>query len=162
MERDTWIRICKRGKKQKMIIREILEADWNIDTLNITVRDKKTTKYIMRYCIGKDVKAGKSEKFMYESKCGNVYGNAGMNTLYMDKIIQHFQLKNLPLSKIGLKGVLTEKVPKELLELSVIQMSPYCRGNADGLHGYYFECYVDNWGGIAGENKQIEMVLEND
>lgn len=140
-----------------MIIQEILEADWDVDRLDITVRDKETTKYIMRYCIGKDVKAGKSEKFMYESECGNVYVDAGKNTLYMDRVIQHCQLKNLPLTRIGLKGVLIEKIPKELMGLQVEKMMPYGGGNSDGLHGYYLDCYVDSWGGIAGENKQMEL-----
>lgn len=25
------------------------------------------------------------------------------------------------------------------------------------LHGYRFECYVDYWNGIEGENKQIDL-----
>lgn len=142
-----------------MLIREILEADNNVSRLYITVREKESLKYIMRYCIGKGVKRGKSEKFMYESECGTVYGNAGMNTLYMDRIIQHYQLDNVPLSKIGLKGVLTERIPKEIMNLPVTYMSPRDAGYSDGLHGYSFECNVDNWCGIPGENKQMEIEL---
>lgn len=44
--------------------------------------------------------------------------DAGKNTLYMDRIIQHYQLENLPGLQVGVRG------------------------------------------GIAGENKQIEMEIE--
>ena len=37
-----------------MTIREVLNADWTVDRVDITVRDRETTKYIMRYCIGRD------------------------------------------------------------------------------------------------------------
>lgn len=142
-----------------MVINEILEADCDVDRLYITVREKETSKYIMRYCIGKGMKPGKGERFAYESECGNVYEDAGKNALYMDRIIQHYQLENLPGSQVGVRGVITKKIPKELLSLPVTYISPCGCGYSHGLHGYSIECYVDNWGGIAGENKQIEIEL---
>ena len=40
-----------------MTINDIIQADWHIDQLDIIVRDASTSKYIMRYCIGR-CKAG--------------------------------------------------------------------------------------------------------
>ena len=140
-----------------MTINDLLQADWNIDKLDITVRNASTTRYIMRYCIGRDVKPGRSERFHYESECGDVYRTSGMSTLFMNRIIQHCQLPNLPQNRIGLRGVLEKEIPRELLELSVTHMSPYDCGHSNDLHGYRLNCYVNSWNGIPGENKQISL-----
>lgn len=139
-----------------MTIREVLKADWDVDRIDITVRDAKTTKYIMRYCIGRDVEAGRSERFLYESECGDVYGSSGMRTLYIKRIIQQCQLPDLLKSQPVLRGVLDKEIPKELLELTITSMKPYHCGWSNGLHGYRFDCYVDSWNGILGENIRIE------
>jgi len=142
-----------------MTIQEVLTADWNIDRISVLVRERQTTKYIMRYCIGRDVEAGRSERFHQETAAGNIYINSGMKTLYIRRIIQHCQLKNLPKSKIGLRGILDKEIPKELRALAINQMNPYHCGWSDDLHGYSFTCYVDTWNGINEENKQIELEL---
>jgi len=139
-----------------MTIRDVLNADWSVSRINVTVREKDTTKYIMRYCIGQDVKEGLSEKYMYQAENGGyVYANSGLKTLYLNRIIQHCQLNNVAKSKIGLRGILEKEIPKELIDLEVDVMSPYGLGYSDELHGYRFICYVDAWYGISGENKQI-------
>ena len=140
-----------------MTINDIIQADWNIDQLDITVRDASTTKYIMRYCIGRDVKPGRSERFRYEAECGDVYGTSSMSTLFINRIIQHCQLPNLPQNRVGLRGVLDKEIPKELLELPIWYMVPINCGHAHELHGYRLECNVNSWNGIPGEARQISL-----
>lgn len=138
-----------------MTIRDVLEADWTIDEIDITVRDKES-RYIMRYRIGRDVKPGNSMRFDFQSELGEVYNDSGMKTLFMKRIIQFRQQEKIPKGKEGCVGVLLNKIPNEILELKVEYMSPYKYGRSDGMHGYYFTCHVDTWSGIPGENKQME------
>lgn len=144
-----------------MTVREVLETDWTVDRIEVTVREKNTTKYIMQYRIGRNVDAGKSERFAYESDAGDVYENAGMKVLVMKKIIQYRQKSKKPQGKEMCVGVILQEIPKEILELSVYYMSPYHCGYSNEMHGYRFECYVNSWAGIPGENKQIEFNESN-
>ena len=140
-----------------MTIREVLEADWNVDKIDVTVREIETTKYVMGYRIGRDVKPGRSERFLYEAEVGDVYGEQGMKTLFINRIIQFYQLKDKPQGKGMCRGVLIKEIPKELLDLTVDSMSPYDCGWSNDLHGYRFCCNVDQWSGIQGETKQVEL-----
>lgn len=145
-----------------MTIREVLNADWNVDKIAVTVRDAATSKYIMQYCIGRDVEAGRSERFLYETPIGDMHSyGSGMKVLYMNRIIQHCQLENLPANRTGLRGVLEKEIPKEILDLPVHIMKPYDCGKSSELHGYCFDCYVNTpWPGIDGEYEQIQLELE--
>lgn len=143
-----------------MTVREVLDADWTVDEIDVTVRNRESSRYIMRYCIGRDVKAGRSQRFDYESELGDVYNDSGMRTLFIKRIIQFRQQEKKPQGKEMCVGVLFNKIPKEILELKVSHMYPYKCGRSDGNHGYYFVCYVDEWSGIPGENKQIELKLD--
>lgn len=143
-----------------MTVQEVLEADWHVSEIDITVRKKESSKYIMEYCIGRDVKPVRSQRFWYESKLGDIYKTSGMSVLYMKRIIQFRQLEKKPQGKEMCVGVLDKEIPKELLGLTVEQMLPYCLGHADGLHGYRFECYVDSWNGIPGEYEQLSIDLQ--
>ena len=140
-----------------MTIKDVLDADWNVDKVDITVRDRETTKFIMRYCIGRDVKPGRSQRFAYEAESGDVYDSSGMKTLFMKRIIQFRQLPKKPQGKEMLVGVVDNAIPVQLLGLEVYSMNSYDCGHSDDMHGYYFECYVDAWGGIPGEDKQITL-----
>ncbi|WP_343250599.1 hypothetical protein [Diplocloster hominis] len=138
-----------------MTIREVLEADCNVGRIEVTIRSRETTKYIMRYCIGQDVRPAISETLIYGSKCGDVYSDAEMNTLYIRQTINHYQI-----SQLRGKGVIIKNIPTELLELSVGRMSPCYFGWSDGLHGYHFDCFVDTWNGIRGEYEQLTLDLD--
>lgn len=142
-----------------MTIREVLKSDWDVDKIDVTVREKETTKYIMRYCIGKDVGTGKSERFLYEAEIGDVYGEPKSKTLYINRIIQFYQLEDKPQGKGMCRGVLIKEIPKELLDLAISHMLPYDCGWSHELHGYRFTCNVDNWIGISGETKQEVLEL---
>lgn len=144
-----------------MTIHEILDADWTVDRIEVTVRERETTRYIMKYCIGRDVKPGRSQRFAYEAECGDVYKNFGMKTLFIKRIIQFRQLEAKPQGKEMCVGVLLEEIPKEILALTIGHMSPYHCGSSDEMHGYRFECYVDAWLGIPGENMQIALELKD-
>lgn len=140
-----------------MKIRDVLIADWNVDRIDVTVRERETTKYIMRYCIGRDVKPGLSERLCYEVEAGDLYGNSSIKTLYINRIIQFFQQDNKPQGKGMCRGILEKEIPKEIMELEIEYMVPYHCGGSDELHGYCFDCYVDAWSGIPGETKQMEL-----
>ena len=140
-----------------MIIRDVLSADWNVDRIEVTVREKESTRYIMSYCIGRDVEAGRSQHFAYETEIGDVYDSSGMKTLFIPRIIQFRQLPKKPQGKEMCVGVLEKEIPVEILNLPVESMYPYHCGYSDEMHGYHFECYTDAWSGIPGENKQIEF-----
>lgn len=142
-----------------MKIREVLDADLTVDKIDVTVRDKQTTKFIMRYCIGRDVQPGRSERFLYETELGDVHGGGGMNTLYMSRVIQYRQQEKKPQGKEMCVGVLLGNIPKEILELPVEYMHPYDCGYSDEMHGYRIDSYVDAWSGIPGETKQMELEL---
>lgn len=145
-----------------MTIREVLEADWNVNKIDITVRERNTTKYIMRYCIGRDVEPGRCERFLYEAEVGDMHGTTELKTLYINRTIQFYQLEDKPQGKGMCRGVLLKEIPKEILELTIDHMGPRDCGRSDDMHGYMFVCYVDAWGGIAGETKQVELFNQTD
>lgn len=140
-----------------MTIKDVLIADWKVDRIDITVRERESSKYIMEYCIGRDVEAGRSQRFAYETELGDVYENSKMKTLFMKRIIQYRHLPKKPQGKEMCLGVLLEQIPKELLNLPIESMYPYHCGHSDEMHGYRFECYVSTWSGITGECKQIKF-----
>lgn len=141
-----------------MTIGEVLLADWDVDKIAVTVRDNTTMRYISGYKIGRDVKPGLSERFQYETEAGDVYGESNTKKLYINRIIQFYQLEKKPRGKEMCRGVLVKEIPKEILGLTIDQMYPYDFGGSNGLHGYDFNCCVDCWKGISGEkNKQSEV-----
>lgn len=140
-----------------MKIQDVLVADWNVDRIDVTVRKRETTEYIMRYCIGKDVVPGLSERFLYETEIGDVHGEPKLKTLYINRTIQFYQLEEKPQGKGMCRGVLLKEIPQELLDLTIDIMRPYDCGRSNDLHGYRFWCGVDNWSGIQGETKQVEL-----
>ena len=140
-----------------MLVKDVLEADWTVDEIVVTVREKESTRYIMEYCIGRDVKAGRSQSFVQETGLGDLYRSSGMKTLFMNRIIQHRQLEKKAQGKEMCVGVLLENIPVELQNLTVNYMRPYGGGKSDGMHGYRFTCYVDVWNGITGEYEQLEL-----
>lgn len=141
-----------------MTIREVVESDWNVDKIDVTVEE--VGKRIMRYKIGRDVKPGLSERYLTEVEVGDIYGEPRSKTLYINRIIQFYQLEDKPQGKGMCRGVLIKEIPEEILELTIDRLSPYDCGWSHGLHGYRFFCNVDNWGGISGETKQETIELE--
>lgn len=138
-----------------MTIEEVLEADWTVDKIIITVRSAATSIFLREYHIGEDLKPCKYHKFVRETKAGTLYEDAGKEHLYMERLVQYRHLPRKPKGKEGCVGVLTENIPKELLELQVRHMSPYGCGRSDGMHGYRFECYAGMWFGVPGENEAM-------
>lgn len=141
-----------------MTIKDVLITDWTVAEIEVTVRERDSTRYIMEYHIGRDVKAGRSQRFVQETELGDLYSNGGdMKTLFINRIIQHRQLEKKAQGKEMCVGVLLENIPVELLNLTVESMRPYGCGNSDGMHGYRFECHVDAWNGIPGEYEQMAL-----
>lgn len=148
-----------RGE-DNMTIREVLEADWTVSWFEVEVRNKETTRLFSQYLIGKDVKPSKYMRFACETAAGDIYKNHTARIVIVDKIIQFRQLPKRPQGKEMCVGVLTELIPKEILDLTISHMRPSDCGRSDGMHGYRFHSYVDYWGGIPGEDEQMELMLE--
>ena len=139
---------------------EVLKADWSVDNINVTVRDKETSKYIMQYRIGADARPDMYERFVSEnSQCVVYEGQIGMQAVVMRRIIQNYQLDDLPPNRQGLHGVVEKAIPKAIRELEVSHMMPYSYGRGDSLHGYMFDCYVAKWSGIEEEHEQVGMPI---
>lgn len=143
-----------------MTIRKVLDADWTVSWFEVDVREADTTKIICTYLIGKDVKTPRHARFVCETAAGDIYKDGQRKIIVLEKLIQFRQLPKRPQGKEMCVGVLTEKIPKEILELQINHMSPRDCGWSNEMHGYYFCCYTDFWGGIPGENEQLELKLE--
>ena len=140
-----------------MKIREVLNADWTVSWFNVFVREERTGN-CTEYIVGEGVKPPKHAKFVSETKAGDLYKDGMIHVLVIDKIIQFRHMPNKPQGKEMCVGVVEKQIPKELLDLTISHMSPSGCGKSDGMHGYIFDCYVDCWVGISGENEQISIV----
>lgn len=143
-----------------MTIREVLSADWTVGWIDIDVRRKEDTRLICNYLIGKEMSAPKRAKFVCETAAGDIYKDGNIKMVISDRIIQFRQLPNKPKGKEMCVGVLEEEIPEELLNLEIAYLAPSGCGRSDDMHGYRFTCYVDFWGGLAGENEQLEIQIE--
>lgn len=138
-----------------MTIQEVLEADWTVDRMDVTVRNQYG-KFITAYIIGRDVKPSKYHRYQYEANAGSIYESQGCKYVFINRIIQHHQLDGKFREKVKSFGVLLEEIPEELLNLEIDSMSPYHTGRSNGLHGYYFSCRTNEWNGITGETEKVE------
>lgn len=139
-----------------MTIREVLEADWNVKHFEVTVRDENC-RYISAYLAGKDISPTKYAKWICETAAGDIYQDNGRKIVVIDKNIQFRNQEKKPQGKEMCVGVLTEVIPKEILDLTVYHMHPTSCGWSNGQHGYEFDCIVSSWSGIPGEYEQMEL-----
>lgn len=142
-----------------MKIKELLTADWTVDWLGITVRDMNTN-YLMGHEIGDKIDMGPGYRLLEETEVGDIYERSGFKKMFINRIIQYRKEPVKAKGKEGCVGVELEKIPKELLELTIDHLRPARTGTSDGMHGYHISCKVDKWCGIAGENRQMMMDLE--
>lgn len=98
-----------------MTIREVLEADWTVKHFEATVRDE-TGKWICSYKMGQEVKPSKYAKFTAETAAGDIYYDNGRKIVVIDKNIQFRNQEHKPKGKEMWVGVLTEVIPRELLD----------------------------------------------
>lgn len=139
-----------------MTIKEVLEADWNVNEIEVTIREESSTKFIRGYHIGENVKPPKHRQFLRETKAGDKYTTCGMEHIYINKIIQFRDLPEKPQGKEMCVGVVTKNIPKEILDLEIDNMTPLGMGKSSGMHKYHFDCYVPIWFGIPGEGEEVE------
>lgn len=137
-----------------MTVREVLDADWTVDHIEITVRDMETSRWLERYLIGENLMRSKWQRLVRKTKAGDLYIDNGMRSLYIDNIIQHKHLTHQPRGTEGNVGVVLENIPAQLLDLKIEHMSPDSLGSSDDMHGYRFDCYVPMWFGIPGEHEE--------
>lgn len=138
-----------------MTVKEVLDADLNVDNIRVTVRGNHS-QFIAEYIIGRDVRPSKYHRFQYDTAAGSVYLLDGLKYIYIDKEIQ-FHEADVPYKGAKGFGVLLEKIPKELLELEVSFLTPIKGNNHGEYHGYKFDCRSDLWIGIPGEDKILEL-----
>ena len=131
-----------------MTVKEVLDADLNVDNIRVTVRGNHS-QFITEYIIGRDVRPSKYHRFQHDTAAGSVYRLDGLKYIYIDKEIQ-FHEADVPYKGAKGFGVMIEEIPKDLLELEVSL-------NRGSYHGYKFECYSDLWMGISGEDEIIEQ-----
>ena len=137
-----------------MTVREVLDADWTVDHIEITVRDEETSRWLERYLIGENLMRSKWQRLVRKTKAGDLYIDNGMRYLYIDNIIQHKHLPKQPRGTEGNVGVVLKNIPAQLLDLKIEHMSPDSLGSSDDMHGYGFDCYVPMWFGIPGEHEE--------
>lgn len=135
-----------------MTIQEVLEADWNVDRIEVTVRTQDGG-FVTAYIIGPDVKPLKYHRYQCETKAGDIYKRDGLKYVYIDRVIQFKQSDKNFRSPVRPAGVMLDTIPTELLGLNVSNMCPYCCGRSDNMHGYRFTCLHDLWLGITGEEE---------
>lgn len=138
-----------------MTIRELLIADWDVDRLEITVRDRNT-KFITAYYLGSNVKPSRFHRYCCSTEAGDIYSRDGLKYIYIDKPIQFHSDPNVTYRGTKPYGVMLKRIPKKLLEMEVDRVSPYHTGGSDDLHGYRIDCICDLWPGIAGEDIKID------
>lgn len=139
-----------------MTIREVLEADWTVKHFEVTVRDEDS-RYISSYLVGKDMSPAKYAKWICETEAGDVYRDNGRKIVVINRNIQFREKEKKPQGKEMCVGVMTEVIPKEILDLTIDHMRPTDCGWSNGQHGYEFTCYVKMWSGIPGEYEQMEL-----
>lgn len=137
-----------------MTVREVLDADWTVDHIEITVRDMETSRWLERYLIGENLTRSKWQRLVRKTKAGDLYIYNGMRYLYIHNIIQHKNLPKQPRGTEGNVGVVLKNIPEQLLDLKIEHMSPDSLGSSDDMHGYRFDCYVPMWFGIPGEHEE--------
>jgi len=138
-----------------MKLRELLETDWTVDRLYISMRTS-SGRMVARYYIGPDMKPSKYAKWRHTAKAGDVYDDNGIRVLIIDRIIQLYHYDR-PYKGNKSVGVMLEEIPGELLELDISRMAPVEGGRgAYGWHGYRVTCISDLWVGISGEDAIVE------
>lgn len=139
-----------------MTLREVLEVDWTVDRLDITVRTSEL-HFVTEYRIGPDLKMPKGYRWKCETKAGDVYEQNNLKRIYINKIIQFWHSDKPYKGKSRPVGVILKEIPKELLALEITFMSPTdCGRDAQGWHGYRMDCVSDLWTGIPGEQEIVE------
>lgn len=142
-----------------MKIKEVLNADWTVEWIQVTVRSEKGEFKPCTYMIGEKVKPSKYAKFVCETTLGDIYREGIMKIVVSERIIQHRHLTEKKKGSEMCVGVVEKNIPKEILEMEIDHMTPSALGHSSGMHGYYFDCYPDQWCGLPGEFEQIEMEL---
>lgn len=137
-----------------MTIREVLDADWTVAWIRVTIRDLQE-RFVAEYIIGKDVKPYAYCRYQCEAEGGSVYDDGGRKYVFINRTIQHRQLDECTTRERARSvGVLLTEIPAVLLDLKIKHMRPGGTGQSDGLHGYSFTCNVFAWDSLSDEREQ--------
>lgn len=139
-----------------MKIRELLEADWCIVALDITVR--RDNRFVKEYLIGAhvtnsyyDEEIGKNEKWTQYSQ--------GYGSCEFRKAISIRPINYQDLDGGSTCGCILKNIPKKLLDLPISHMKPsrvmYSSGayhNWSEFHGYYIDSPIEgDWKDLPEE-----------
>lgn len=142
-----------------MTIREVLDVDWTVAWIRVTIRDLQE-RFVAKYIIGKDVKPYVYCRYQCEAEGGSVYDDGGRKYVFINRIIQHSQLdKCTTREKARSVGVLLTEIPAALLDLEIKHMRPEGAGRSDDLHGYSFTCNVLAWNPLLDEREERQGEL---
>lgn len=137
-----------------MTIREVLEADWTVAWIRVTIRDLQE-RFVAEYIIGKAVKPYVYCRYQREAEGGSVYDDGGRKYVFINRTIQHHQLDECATKERARSfGVLLTEIPDALLDLKIGHMRPDGTGRSDGLHGYSFTCRVFAWDSLSDEREK--------
>ena len=137
-----------------MTIREVLDADWTVAWIRVTIRDLQE-RFVAEYIIGKDVKPYAYCHYQREAEGGSVYDDGGRKYVFINRTIQHSQLYECTTrERTRSVGVLLTEIPAALLDLEIKHMRPEGTGRSDDLHGYSFTCRAFAWDSLSGEREQ--------
>lgn len=105
-----------------MTLREVLEADWTVDRLYITVRTSDL-HFVTEYIIGPDLKMPKGYRWKCETKAGNVYEEGkNLKMIYINKIIQ-FKDDEFEDYWFSVKGETQAELSKEYMEMCMVAVT---------------------------------------
>lgn len=141
-----------------MTIREVLDADWTVAWIRVTIRDLQE-RFVAKYIVGKDVKPHVYCRYQREAEGGSVYDDGGRKYVFINRTIQHSQLDSATREKVRSVGVLFTEIPTVLLDLKIKHMRPEGTGNSDDLHGYNFTCNVLAWNPLPDEHEKRQGEL---
>lgn len=142
-----------------MTIREVLDVDWTVAWIRVTIRDLQE-RFVAEYVIGKDVKPHVYCRYQCEAEGGSVYDDGGRKYVFINRIMQHSQLdKCTTREKARSVGVLLTEIPAALLDLEIKHMRPEGTGRSDDLHGYSFTCRVFAWDSLSDEREKEQGEL---
>ena len=145
-----------------MTIKDVLKRDYTVCQIEVNVYVGSCLHTV--YLVGRKVKPSRYARFQCETQAGDVYNDGNIRHVLIRRNIQACHREQMPSNQIGCVGVLTDQIPKALLDLEIEQMRPSSVGiyeTGPDMHMYTFWCErLLAWGGVEGEDVIVESEEE--
>ena len=140
-----------------MLIRDLLNVDSNIVALDIDIRDNRL-HLLENIRLGAQVEATRYDKFVSQNGDATVYKMVGTANNETPRTCIRREIQSYFITEVSADGqtkprkvgIELKNIPKDILELDVISMSPstifyrpYTLGSQCGWHGYYIWAHSD-------------------